>query len=98
MAVVLGLIVLVLLPAALAWGICGGMRVLNPASGRKRRIMIAAGTAGLVPVLLPLVAMVRRGLPYGGVPIIALLVLGLIIAVTIGLPVAVRSTRNDFTA
>lgn len=98
MAVIPGLIVLVLLPAALAWGICGGMRVLSPASGRKSRIMVAAGTAGLVPVLLPLIAMVRRGLPFGAIPIIALLVLGLIIAVTVGLPVAIRSTRNDFAA
>ena len=98
MSPVLGLIVMVLLPAALAWGICNGMRVLSPDSTRKRRVAIAAGAAGTIPVLLPLVAMIRRGLPYGLVPIIPLLILGLIIAVAVGLPVALRATRDDFPA
>ncbi|MCE2841974.1 MAG: hypothetical protein ACK44O_16255 [Novosphingobium sp.] len=98
MGIVLGLIVMVLLPAALSWGICSGMRVLSPESTRRRRVGIAATVAGVVPVLLPLVAMVRRGLPYGVIPILALVVLGLIIAVLVGLPVAIRTTRNDFPA
>lgn len=96
MGILLGLIVMVLLPAGLAWGICSGMRVLNPDSGRKRRILISAATAGAIPVLLPLVAMLRRGMPYGIIPVIALLALGLLIALLIGLPVAIRTTRNDF--
>jgi len=98
MGIVLGLIVLIALPAALAWGICTGMRVLSPASSRKRRVAIAASVAGLIPVLLPLIAMFRRGLPYGVIPIVALLVLGVIIAVIVGLPVAIRATRRDFPA
>lgn len=98
MGIVLGLIVMVLLPAALAWGICSGMRVLSPDSTRRRRIGIAATVAGVVPVLLPLLVMVRRGLPYGVIPVLALLVLGLIIAVLVGLPVAIRTTRRDFPA
>jgi len=95
---ILGVIVMVLLPAALAWGICNGMRALSPNSGRKQRILISATIAGLVPVLLPLVAMVRRGLPLGLIPVIALALLGLIIATAVGLPVAIRTTRNDFPA
>lgn len=98
MGIVLGLIVMVLLPAALAWGICSGMRVLSPDSTRRRRVGIAATVAGVVPVLLPLLVMVRRGLPYGVIPVLALLVLGLIIAVLVGLPVAIRTTRRDFPA
>lgn len=98
MGIVLGLIVMVLLPAALSWGICSGMRVLSPESTRRRRVGIAAAVAGVVPVLLPLVAMVRRGLPYGVIPVLALVVLGLIIAVAVGLPVAIRTTRNDSPA
>ena len=98
MGIFLALIVMVALPAALAWSICTGMRVLSPHSGRKRRITIAATVAGLIPILLPLIAMVRRGLPYGTVPVLALLVLGAIIAVDVGLPVAIRTTRNDFPA
>lgn len=98
MRLVLGLIVMVLLPGALAWGICNGMRVLSPDGTRKRRVAIAAGAAGTIPVLLPLVAMIRRSLPYGLVPIVALLILGLIIAVAVGLPVALRATRNDVPA
>lgn len=94
MGIVLGLVVLVLLPAALSWGICSGMRVLSPVSTRRRRVGIAAVVAGVVPVLLPLLGMVRRGLPYGVIPVLALLVLGLIIAVLVGLPVAIRTTRN----
>lgn len=98
MGIVLGLIVMVLLPAALSWGICGGMRVLSPKGSRKRRVVTAAGVAGLIPVLLPLLAMIRRGLPYGMVPVLALLVLGLIIGVAVGLPVAIRTTKGDFPA
>ena len=98
MPFILGVIVMVLLPAALAWGTCSGMRVLSPNSGRKQRILISATIAGLVPVLLPLVAMVRRGLPFGVFPVIALALLGLIMAIAVGLPVAIRTTRNDFPA
>ncbi len=98
MPFILGVIVMVLVPAALAWGTCSGMRALSPNSGRKQRILISATIAGLVPVLVPLVAMVRRGLPFGLTPIIALALLGLIMATAIGLPIAIRTTRNDFPA
>lgn len=98
MSILLGLIVMVLLPAALSWGICNGMRALSPTSSRRRRLWIAAGIAGLIPVLVPLATMIARGLPYGMVPVIALLVLGATISLVIGLPVAIRSTRGDFTA
>jgi len=98
MGIVLAFVVMVLLPAALSWGICTGMRVLSPASSRRRRLAIAASIAGLVPVLLPLIVMIRRGLPYGLIPVLALLVLGLVIAVVVGLPVAIRTTRRDFPA
>ncbi len=98
MGLLLGLIVMVLLPAALAWAICSGMRVLSPDSSRKRRIATAASVAGIFPVLLPLVAMIRRGLPYGIIPIVALLVLGFIIAVAVGVPVAIRATRQGPSA
>ena len=94
----LGLAVMVLLPAALSWGICNGMRVLSPTSSRRRRLWFAAGIAGLIPVLVPLATMIARRLPYGMVPVIALLVLGAIISLVIGLPVAIRSTRGDFPA
>lgn len=96
MSILLGLIVMVLLPAALSWGICNGMRAVSPASSRRRRLCIATGIAGLIPVLVPLATMIAGGLPYGVVPVMALLVLGAIISVVIGLPVAIRSTRGDF--
>lgn len=98
MRLVLALTVMVVLPAALSWAVCTGMRVLSPASSRKRRITIAAGVAGAVPVLVPLTGMIRRALPYGIIPVLALFMLGLIIAVVVGLPVAIRTTRGDYPA
>lgn len=98
MRIVLGLTVIVLLPAAIASAICAGMRVLRPASTRRSRVMLAAGVAGLLPVFLPLARMIARGLPYGVIPALSLVVLGLLIALVVGLPVARRATRADFPA
>ena len=98
MRIVLGLTVIVILPAVIAWAVCAGMRVLRPTSTRRSRVAFAAGVAGLVPVLLPLVRMVERGLPYGVIPALSLVVLGLLIALVVGLPVARRATHADFPA
>jgi len=98
MGIILGLIVFVLLPAALSWGICSGMRVLSPASSRRRRVAIAAGCAGLLPIIVPLLSVIDLEFPEGLIAIAAVLFAGLLMALLVGLPVAIRATRNDFPA
>ncbi|MEA3263695.1 MAG: hypothetical protein U9R07_09450 [Pseudomonadota bacterium] len=98
MGIVLGLIVCVLLPAALSWGICSGMRVLSPASSRRRRVALAAVLAGLLPVTVPLISVLDVEYPEGLIAVVAILLIGVLIALLVGLPVAIRATRNDFPA
>lgn len=96
MEIVLGVIVMVLLPAALSWGICTGMRVFSPDSSRRRRVALGALLAGLIPTLVPLLALLENGLSDGLVPVLAVMLVGVLMAVIVGLPVAVRTTRKDF--
>ncbi|MEY4240023.1 MAG: hypothetical protein RL339_2624 [Pseudomonadota bacterium] len=98
MGIVLGLIVFVLLPAALSWGICSGMRVLSPVSSRRRRVAIGAAFAGFLPILVPLLSVLDVEFPEGLIAIVAILLAGVLMALLIGLPVAIRATRNDFPA
>jgi hypothetical protein len=98
MGIVLGLIVFVLLPAALSWGICSGMRVLSPASSRRRRVAIAAACAGFLPILVPLLSVLDVEFPEGLIAIVAILLAGALMALLVGLPVAIRATRRDFPA
>ena len=98
MGIVLGLIVFVLLPAALSWGICSGMRVLSPASSRRRRVVLGAGCAGLLPIIVPLISVMDVEFPEGLMAIAAVLFAGFLMALLVGLPVAIRATRKDFPA
>lgn len=92
------LIVTVALPAALAWGICSGMRVLSPTSSRRRRVVVAAACAGFLPIIVPLLSVLDVEFPEGLIAIVAILFAGMLMALLVGLPVAIRTTRSDFPA
>ncbi|NBW76342.1 MAG: hypothetical protein EBR34_11145 [Sphingomonadaceae bacterium] len=92
------LIVMVALPAALAWGICSGMRVLSPTSSRRRRVVVAAACAGFLPIIVPLLSVLDVEFPEGLIAIVAILFAGMLMALLVGLPVAIRTTRSDFPA
>lgn len=96
MEIILGLAVFVVLPGALSWGICSGMRVLSPASSRRRRVAISAGLAGFLPIIIPLLSVLDVDFPEGLIAIAAILFAGLLMALLVGLPVAIRTTRDDF--
>jgi hypothetical protein len=92
-----GLIFMIALPAGIAWAICAGLRVLAPASARRFRIALAAGLAGLVPILIPLIAILFTASARDEllIALAAVLVGGVVIGLLIGLPVALLATRHD---
>lgn len=92
------LIVMMALPAALSWGICSGMRVLSPTSSRRRRVVVAAACAGFLPIIVPLLSVLDVEFPEGLIAIVAILFAGMLMALLVGLPVAIRTTRSDFPA
>lgn len=93
MSLLLVLLVLIALPAALATIFAHGLAAWRPATSRRKQVVLAALAAGLVPVVPGLVAVWRT---YGQttlVPLGAVAALGLIVAVGVGLPAALRATR-----
>ena len=90
MALLLILIFFIAIPAAFATGLAGLLSVRKPDWSLRRRSAVAALGAGLTPVLLPIVSVLRGN--DGGigplVPTVALLLLGLAMALVVGLPMA----------
>lgn len=89
------LLFFVLLPAGIAWALALGLARLQSAWSLRRRTMIAALTAGFVPVALPIfvVAAESSGSEVS-VAIAALVFAGLVVAALIGLPVALYVSRS----
>ncbi len=90
MAFLLILAFFIAIPAAVAAGLSGVLSIRRPDWSLRRRSLVAAAAAGLVPVILP-IASVLSGHDGGAgpvVPTVALLVLALLMAVLVGLPVA----------
>lgn len=96
MALLLLLIFFIAVPAAFATGLAGLLSVRKPGWSLRRRSAVAALGAGLTPVLLPIVSVLRGN--DGGVgplvPTVALLLLGLAMALLVGLPVALWIGRR----
>ncbi len=96
MVAVLILIFFIAIPAAFATGLAGLLSVRKPGWSLRRRSAVAALGAGLMPVLLPIVSVLRGN--DGGigpvVPTMALLLLGLAMALVVGLPVALWIGRR----
>ena len=74
------------------------MRVLSPTSSRRRRVIIGAGFAGLLPIIVPLLSVLDVEFPEGLIAIAAILFAGFLMALLVCLPVAIRATIKDFPA
>lgn len=96
MALLLFLLFMVAIPAAVAAALAGLLSARKPQWSTARRTALAAAVAGLVPVILPIASVLQGN--DGGVgplvPTVALLVLGLIMAVLVGVPVALWIGRR----
>ena len=96
MAVLAILLFFVFIPAAIAAGISALLHITRPGWTAARRALLAAALSGLIPVVLPIVAVLAGN--DGGVgpvvPVVALLVVGLIVALVVGLPVALWIGRR----
>lgn len=90
MAMLAILLFLLFIPAGISAGASGLLRVARPGWSAARRTIVAAALAGLIPVVLPIVAVLagRDGGIGPVVPVVALLILGMIIALVVGVPVA----------
>ena len=96
MSYLFGLVFLIGLPFGIAWAIASTLPEFAPKLSRRTRIVVSAMAAGLVPVLLPIaaVALTAPADSEMAIPIAALLFMGLLLGVIIGLPVAVMATRR----
>lgn len=96
MAILAILLFFLFIPAAISIGASALLHVARPGWTMARRAILAAVLAGLVPVALPIVAVLAGH--DGGigpvVPVVALLALGLIVALVVGLPVALWIGRR----
>ncbi len=90
MALLLALVFLGAVPAAVAAALAGLLAMRRPDWALVQRTALAAAGAGLAPVILPIISVLRGN--DGGVgpvvPTIALLLLALVMAVLVGVPVA----------
>lgn len=100
MAILLILVFFIAIPAAIAAGLSGILAIRQPGWSLRRRSVAAAAGAGLVPVILPIASVLSGN--DGGVgpvvPTVALLVLALLMAVLVGLPVALWIGRRKQVA
>ena len=96
MALLANLIFFLAIPAALAAGMAFALANLAPAWGLRLRTVIAALVAGGLPIALPITALVTTS-GYTGdllIPVTALVVAGLFLALVIGFPVALLVGRR----
>lgn len=85
------------LPAAIAWMLARTLDSFFPNWSFRRRTAVAALTAGFLPMILPLVAVLSASTTNGGgriVPAVALVMGALVLALLVGLPVAFWSRRK----
>ena len=96
MSFLIGIVFLVGLPFGIAWALASTLPEFAPKLSRRTRIVVSAMAAGLVPVLLPIVAVGLTGPADSemAISIAALLFMGLLLSLIIGLPVAVMATRR----
>lgn len=94
MSLLLFLILLVALPAVLSTVAATGLSARFPALSRRRRVAVAALLAGLLPVIPGLIAVWRTYRLTTLVPVVAVLMLGLIVALVVGAPAAFHATRK----
>lgn len=86
-------LVLIVLPAVLATVFSYGLAARFPTVPRNRRVALAALGAGLVPVTPGLIAVWRAYRLTTLLPLGAVFALGLIVAVVVAMPAALRATR-----
>ncbi|MEO0031752.1 MAG: hypothetical protein RIS94_1510 [Pseudomonadota bacterium] len=94
MSLFLVVVILIVLPAVLATIASAGLATLYPTFSRRRRVGLAALAAGLLPVTPGLIAVWRTYHATTLVPLGAVFALGLIVALLVGLPAALRATRT----
>lgn len=96
MGLIGALLFLVILPAGIAWALAHGLGRLQPGWSLRRRTLVAALAAGFAPIVIPVIAVLAGG---GEVALLiavaALLFAGLVIAVLVGLPIALAVGRKQ---
>lgn len=96
MSLLANLIFFLAIPAALAAGMAFALANLAPGWGLRLRSVMAALVAGGLPIALPITALVTTS-GYNGdlfIPVTALVVAGLFLALVIGFPVALVTGRR----
>ncbi len=94
MSLLLIVLVLIVLPAVLATVLSWGLAARLPDMARWQRVTLAAVPAGLAPVTPGLIAVWRAYRATTLVPLGAVFSLGLIVALVVGAPAALRATRT----
>lgn len=94
MSLFLVVVVLIVLPAVLSKIASAGLSARFPSLSRRRRVTIAALLAGLLPVVPGLIAVWSTYRLTTLVPIGAVFMLGLIVALLVGAPAALHATRK----
>lgn len=98
MTFVIGLIFFIFFPAVIAWIVGTALDRLAPALRYAWRTVIAALAAGFVPMALPLIGvMIGSSMSNGegtAIAVLALVFMALLIALVIGLPVALFTRRG----
>lgn len=98
MSFLFAIIYLIILPIVIATVLAAVLPTLLPQASYRNRTLIAAGLAGFLPMAIPLAAIiVGWGAGHGYspfIPFLALLFMGLIIMIVIGLPTAIVARRG----
>lgn len=94
MSLLLVVIVLIVLPAVLSTIASAGLSARYPTLSRRRRVAVAALLAGLLPVVPGLIAVWRTYRLTTLVPSGAVFMLGLVVAMLVGVPAALHATRK----
>ncbi|MFM5949095.1 MAG: hypothetical protein ACKOPM_07685 [Novosphingobium sp.] len=95
MFMLIGLLIMVAIPAALAAAIAFALPTLAPRWSLRRRTAVAALTAGFLPMLLPIIAALSdEKNPAVFASVAGILFGGLFFSAVIGLPVALLIGRR----
>ena len=93
MGIVFVLLYFLALPAGLAAGLAAALGSFLPKASLRRRTLIAAATAGFLPMIIPIAAILLEGAEP--IALIAVLAMGLVLCVAIGLPMALYIGRRN---
>ena len=93
----IGLLVVIVLVAGLASAAAFALNVLAPKMRSKRRTLIAAFFGAMVPMSIPIVALMFAGesMEDAWLPVFVVVVLGVILAAAIGFPAAYWTTKHN---